>query len=160
MKIDLTTRPALLFFAAIAACATAVYSPAGAFAADSASSAGEAGGDQARTATVEQRIALLRDQLKITPDQEAQWSQVAQVMRDNASTIDQTIKARVRNAARMNAVDDLLSYQAIAAAHADGLKKLATAFQALYSKMPEAQQKNADAVFEHRTTASKLRAHS
>ena len=51
----------------------------------------------------------------------------------------------------MTAIDDLQSYEAIVDAHAQGIKKLAIAFKPLYASMPEAQQKNADLVFSHRT---------
>ena len=122
-------------------------------------SAGEAqpGGSHVRSEGPKDRIKHLHDLLKITPNQEALWSGVARVMLENASAIDGAIKDRVKNAKSMNAVDDLNSYQSIAAAHAAGLKKLANAFAPLYSAMPEAQQKNADVVFGHRTNPSKLK---
>ena len=107
----------------------------------------------------EARIKHLHDQLKITADQEAQWKDVAQVMLDNASAIDSAVKDRVRMATGMTAIDDLKSYGAIVDAHADGIKKLAVVFAPLYSAMPEGQQKNADAVFGHRTEPAKLRTH-
>ena len=47
----------------------------------------------------------------------------------------------------MTAIDDLHSYRAILQAHLDGIDKLTTAFEALYSAMPEAQKKLADTVF-------------
>ena len=103
-------------------------------------------------------IKHLHDQLKITADQESQWSNVAQVMLDNAAAMDSAMQDRAQKAATMTAVDDLASYQAIVAAHADGLKKLQAAFAPLYAAMPAAQQKTADAVFGHHT-ASRLRAH-
>jgi len=46
-------------------------------------------------------------------------------------------------------VDDLQSYAAIADAHADGLKKLIPAFQALYTAMSDDQKKTADMLFRH-----------
>jgi len=103
-------------------------------------------------------IKHLHDQLKITPDQETQWSNVAQVMLDNAAAMDSAVQDRARKAGTMTAVDDLASYQAIVAAHADGLRKLQTAFAPLYAAMPAAQQKIADAVFGQHT-ASRLRMH-
>lgn len=109
-------------------------------------------------AVAARHVKHLHDQLKITPDQEAQWSGVAQVMLDNAAAMDGAMRDRARSAATMTAVDDLNSYQAIVAAHADGLKKLEAAFAPLYAAMPMAQQRTADAVFGHRT-ASRLRAH-
>jgi hypothetical protein len=108
----------------------------------------------------ETRIKHLHDLLKITSAQDAQWQDVAQVMLDNASAIDSAIKDRVRMTKGMTAIDDLKSYEAIVDAHAQGIKKLAIAFKPLYTSMPEAQQKNADAVFGHRTEPSKLKTHT
>jgi len=110
--------------------------------------------------TPESRIRHLHDQLKITTDQESQWSDVAQVMLANASAIDSAVKDRVQMAKAMTAIDDLKSYEAIVDAHADGLKKFAVAFAPLYSSMPEDQQKNADAIFGHRTQPSRLKTHA
>ena len=96
---------------------------------------------------IEQRIKSLHDQLKVTAAEEPQWAAVAQVMRDNAQAIVALIAERREKAATMTAVDDLRSYQEVAEAHASGVAKLASAFQALYAVMPPEQQKNADAVF-------------
>jgi hypothetical protein len=96
---------------------------------------------------VERRIKSLHDQLKITDAEEPQWTALAQVMRDNAQTVGGLAAERRQKAQSMNAVDDLRAYQAIAEAHAAGLAKLTSAFEALYAVMPPDQQKNADAVF-------------
>lgn len=96
---------------------------------------------------VEQRIKSLHDQLKITADEESQWAAVADAMRDDAQTVGALIHERRQKAATMTAVDDLRAYQAIAEAHATGVAKLVSAFEALYAVMPPEQQKNADAVF-------------
>ena len=100
-----------------------------------------------RVDRVESRITSLHAQLKITDAQEPQWNAFAQVMRDNAKTIDALVQARVQNAKSMTAIDDLRAYQGIADAHAEGLKKLIPAFEALYASMSDEQKKNADAVF-------------
>jgi periplasmic protein CpxP/Spy len=99
------------------------------------------------------------DQLNITSDQEARWNDVARVMLANASAIDGAVKDRMRMSNGMTAINDLKSYERIVDAHADGIKKLAIAFAPLYASMPESQQKNADAVFGHRTQPSKLKTH-
>ncbi len=96
---------------------------------------------------VEARIKQLHAQLKITPDQEEQWNAFAQVMRENAQSMQSQIEQRQRNLDTMSAVDDLNSYQEITSAHAEALKKLIPEFQALYDAMSPDQQKNADAVF-------------
>lgn len=121
-------------------------------------SAGPAGGNSGY-AVVDARIRNLHDQLKITPSQESQWRSVAQVMMSNASGMNDAVQSRERILGRMTAVDDLLSYQAIVAAHADGLRKLAAVFAPLYRAMPPAQKRNADAIFGHRTDA-RLREHN
>ena len=110
--------------------------------------------------TPEARVKHLHDQLKITADQEAQWNNVAQVMLANASAITSAVKDREHMSKGMTAIDDLKSYEAIVDAHAEGIRKLATAFAPLYSSMPEGQQKNADAVFGHRTQPSRLKTHA
>jgi hypothetical protein len=101
---------------------------------------------------VEQRIKSLHDQLQITTDQEPQWNAVAQAMRDNAKTTGALIAERAKKAKTMSAIDDLHSYRDIAKAHLDGIDKLTTAFETLYGAMPDAQKKNADAVFGRRPT--------
>ncbi len=166
MNKNMAKQLRIALVAPIAACALAIGAPTIALAAGPDSPAQvtssndmRSGGDDVRVGKTQARIKHLHDLLKITPDQEAQWNNVALVMLNNASAVDDAIKDRAQKAKSMNAVDDLLSYQAIVAAHADGLKNLASAFSPLYSAMPEPQQKNADAVFGHRIEASKLKSH-
>ena len=99
---------------------------------------------------VEARIKSLHDQLKITAAQEPQWRDVAQVMRENAKAISDLVLDRVKDTKAMTAVDDLRSYQALAEAHAAGVRKLIPVFEALHATMSDAQKRNADAVFRHR----------
>ena len=99
---------------------------------------------------IDTRINDLHTKLQITSAQEELWQKVAQVMRDNASTIDSLRQARIRNANSMNAVDDLKSYGEIADAHVDGIRKLTPVFQTLYDSMSEPQKKNADLIFRTR----------
>lgn len=100
-----------------------------------------------RAQRVETRIKTLHDKLRITPEQEARWNDVAQTMRDNQAAVSSLIEARRQNAQGMNAIDDLRSYQAITQAHADGMNRMIGAFQALYDEMPAEQKKVADDVF-------------
>ncbi len=98
--------------------------------------------------TVEQRIASLHRELKITPDEETGWNAVAQAMRDNAAAMQKLIEAKYAdNAQPMTALDDLDSYSKFAQAHADGVKNLTASFTTLYNSMPDAQKKIADQVF-------------
>ena len=109
--------------------------------------------NQAKTAPmdqVEKRISDLHAKLHITAAQETQWTAVAGAMRDNAQSMDTLIKERSAKAKTMTAVEDLDSYEKLAAAHEDGLKKLIPVFQALYDSMSDEQRKGADAAFRSR----------
>ena len=98
--------------------------------------------------TVDQRIASLKTALKITPDQESKWKDVAQAMKDNASAMDKLIQEKKPQMANMTAVEDLKTYEEFTKAHLDGMKNLRSSFESLYSAMPDAQKKNADKVFQ------------
>jgi periplasmic protein CpxP/Spy len=98
--------------------------------------------------TVEQRIAELHAALKITPEQEAKWKEVAQDMRENAAAMDKLVaETRKTPPQNMTAVADLQMYQKFAQTHVDGLKNLLSHFDAFYAAMPDAQKKIADEVF-------------
>lgn len=96
---------------------------------------------------VEARVKTLHRELKITPDQEALWAPVADVMRENETAISALIEARHAQASTATAVDDIKSYQAIAQAHADGILKFEAVFEPLYKSLSDDQKKSADALF-------------
>jgi protein CpxP len=99
--------------------------------------------------TVEQRITTLHAELKITPNEDADWNAVAQAMRENASNMDKLVaEGRTTAPQSMSAVDDLKMYQKFSQAHVDGLKNLISSFSTLYAAMPDAQKKIADGVFQ------------
>jgi len=101
--------------------------------------------------TIDTRISHLHDKLHITEAQAAQWNTVAQTMRDNEKAGADLAKEKRQNAATMTAVEDLRAYQQIAEAHAEGVKKLAVSFEALYDTMSPEQKAAADEVFrEHK----------
>jgi periplasmic protein CpxP/Spy len=95
---------------------------------------------------VEDRIAYLHAQLKITPAQETQWNAFADVMRGNGETMGQLFQQR-KAATNVTAIDDMKQYAQIAQAHADGMKKLVDAFDPLYSSFSPEQKKLADVTF-------------
>ena len=99
---------------------------------------------------VETHIRQLHAQLRITPAEQPQWDQFAQVMRDNAKDMDQLMQQRTSGFATMSAVENLQSYARIAQQHAEHTQKLAAAFQALYADFSDAQKKHADVVFRSR----------
>jgi protein CpxP len=109
-----------------------------------------ANSDAKRDVAVEKHIKELHVTLKITPAQESQWNEVAATMRENVKDLDRAIDKRVANAASATAIDDLNAYADIAQAHANGVKKLASAFSGLYSAMSDGQKKAADEAFSHR----------
>ncbi|MFY9287061.1 MAG: Spy/CpxP family protein refolding chaperone [Alphaproteobacteria bacterium] len=96
---------------------------------------------------VENRIKTLHEKLKIMPQQEPAWSDVAQAMRDSEANVSLLIQERHKNMDANNAVEDLESYQRVVQAHADGLKKVIANFKPLYDEMSPEQKKNADDVF-------------
>jgi hypothetical protein len=108
---------------------------------------------------VEARIASLHDRLNITADQEGAWSQLAGTMRDNAKSHEDLVKAKQANEATMTAVEDLAAYAEIAQNHADGVKKLAQAFQTLYDGLSADQKKTADEEFRAHKQRVRHRAH-
>jgi protein CpxP len=109
-----------------------------------------ANSDAKRDGAVDKHIKELHVTLKITPAEESLWSEVAKTMRENAKDLDRAIDKRYANVGSATAIDDLNSYADIAQAHANGVKKLASAFSALYSTMSDDQKKDADEVFSHR----------
>ena len=116
--------------------------------AQAAQSQAGAGATETKGETVEQRITNLHAALKITPDQEAKWKEVAQDMRENATAMDKLVaETRTTPPQTMSAVDDLKMYQKFAQAHVDGLKNLLSHFDAFYAAMPDPQKKIADEVF-------------
>ncbi|MGO9930304.1 MAG: Spy/CpxP family protein refolding chaperone [Steroidobacteraceae bacterium] len=111
--------------------------------------------DAKRDNAVEQHIAALHAQLKITVAEEPQWKKVAETMRENAKDLDRAIDKRDATIASATAIDNLNSYADIAQAHANGVKKLASAFSGLYSAMSDDQKKQADEVFSDRDHEAK-----
>jgi periplasmic protein CpxP/Spy len=96
---------------------------------------------------VENRIKELHAQLRITPAEEPQWNQFAEVMRENARDMDQVLMQRAEQFPTMNALKNMQSYAQLAEAHAQHVEKLVPAFENLYNAMPEQQKQFADQVF-------------
>jgi len=153
----MTSKPTLYAAALLASLLLpAVTLPAGAFAQTQAPVGGSTAARNAKgpapmhasmSDRVEQHITRLHAQLHITPAQEPQWDQFAQVMRDNAKNMNQVFEQRKTSFASMNAAENMQSYAQIAQQHAQDTQKLATAFQSLYASLSDDQKKNADVVF-------------
>jgi hypothetical protein len=96
---------------------------------------------------LDQHISTLHRQLAITPAEETQWQQFAQVMRDNAVAMHAAIEQRGSRMSNMNAADNMQSYAELARVHADNMQKLAASFQTLYASMDDSQKQLANTVF-------------
>jgi periplasmic protein CpxP/Spy len=96
---------------------------------------------------VETHIRQLHAQLRITPAEQPQWDQFAEVMRENARDMDRAFTQRAQQYPTMNAVQNMRSYEQIAEAHAQHLQKLVPAFDNLYNAMPAQQKQLTDQVF-------------
>ena len=107
---------------------------------------------------VEGRIKELHAQLRITPAEEPQWNEFAQVMRENAREMDQVFMQRAQQYPTMNAVQNMQSYEQISEEHAQRVQRLVPAFQKLYDAMPDQQKRLADQVF--RANAEKHMQHT
>jgi len=151
MKTNLLRRAGLTIAATVALSAVTLANPLVSFAANPDHKAMHS----AKHHDIEAHIKRLHDQLRVSAAQEPLWTPVAQAMRDNAKSMSDAMHDRIQNVNSMSAVDDINSYQAMTAAHADGLKNLAAAFAPLYQAMAPDQQKNADAVFGHKITKHK-----
>jgi protein CpxP len=89
---------------------------------------------------VENHIKQLHAQLQITPAEQPQWDQFAQVMRENARDMDQAFMQRAQQYPTMNAMQNMQSYEQMAEAHARHLQKLVPAFDNLYNAMPSSRK--------------------
>ena len=99
--------------------------------------------------SVEQRITRLHTDLKITPAEEADWTGVAQTMRDNEAQMQKLVADQTALAPHsVSAVEDLQTYGKFTEAHVLGLKALVASFETLYNTMPDSQKLVADQVFQ------------
>jgi protein CpxP len=134
-----------LVILACALAANGVFAQTSAQAPDAASAAtSPAAKHEAR---VEERIASLHKQLKITPQQEGQWKPFADAMREDAQTMGQLSEQRMKGVETESAVDNMREYAQVTQAHADGAKKLVAAFEPLYNSFSPEQKQVADATF-------------
>ena len=90
------------------------------------------------------RIAFLKAELKITPQQEAQWSKVADAMRANAKATD-AARAQISEGPK-NAVQALETRGHMAETMAKNTERLLVAFRPLYQNLSPDQQKMADEI--------------
>src|SRR5262249_49847227 len=82
---------------------------------------------QAQPYGVEDRIKTLHSQLRITPEQEAAWKNVADAMRENAKTMNGFQSQEAESERTATAPDMISAYGKETDAHADAIKKFAAA---------------------------------
>jgi periplasmic protein CpxP/Spy len=99
---------------------------------------------------VQQHIEQLHKQLEITPAQQPQWDQFAQVMQQNAADMRGAIEQRGQELNSMSALQNMQSYTHLADVHAEDMRRLTAAFEQLYGSMTPQQRQNADEVFRYR----------
>ncbi len=93
------------------------------------------------------RIKKLQAAIKVTEDQQVVWSNLTQVMRDNAKELDALGKDKSEITKTMNAVEAMKFHRQITEARLEQQKKLIPAFEALYVSMSDEQKKVTDAIF-------------
>ena len=104
----------------------------------------------AQPGDVEARITTLHRELKITPDQETAWKDVAQTMRENAKTMAETHSDQTASERTETAPEMIDAYGKTVDMHAAAIRKFGTSFQPLYDSMSAAQKKTADNVFRNK----------
>ena len=94
---------------------------------------------------IDGRIAFLKAELKITPEQEAQWQKVAQTMRQNSQERRQSFEQMRANRDQPRTALQHLELQArMAATRAQQTDRFLAAFRPLYDSLSPDQKKAAD----------------
>ena len=142
------TVPALLSFAMFTASAFAQQAPASADSSSMSTSSSVAKSHRQKHAdVVEQRIAELHSQLKITDQQTEQWDAFTQTMPDNATKTDGAFRDRAARLSTMNADDAMKSHTALTQQHAQNMPQLSSAFSDLCTVLSPEQKRVADAMY-------------
>jgi len=92
---------------------------------------------------IEGKLAFLRTELKITPDQENAWNAFAQAVRTNAQAMQAHHGSKAENRAA-TAVERLERHQAMMRMQADAGARLIDALKPFYAALSADQQKIAD----------------
>jgi hypothetical protein len=91
---------------------------------------------------VEQRITILHDALRITAQQEAQWRQAAQAIRDNAASLTRLLDNTAAVASgKIIELADLPVLKHAMHDHGSHFSEMITSFDALYAALPDGQKK-------------------
>jgi LTXXQ motif family protein len=98
------------------------------------------------TSHIEGRIAFLKAELKITPEQEALWNDYANAVRDNAKTMSGRCTALTGDsgASEKSLPDRLNAQEQFVAARLDALRATTKTLKPLYQALSDEQKKLAD----------------
>ncbi|MBY0428957.1 MAG: Spy/CpxP family protein refolding chaperone [Alphaproteobacteria bacterium] len=96
---------------------------------------------------MEQRIKMLHDTIKVTPEQESNWADVVQVMHDNEAKMSEMMTTGHGKMDNATAIDELKSMQSMTQTHADCMAKFNDAFESFYNDLTPEQKSKADAFF-------------
>jgi len=98
------------------------------------------------TAHIEGRLAFLKAELNITPEQEALWKDYANAVRDNAKTMSGRCTALMGDsgASEKSLPDRLDAQEQFVVARLDALRATNKALKPLYQALSDAQKKLAD----------------
>jgi hypothetical protein len=100
---------------------------------------------------IEGHIAFMKAELHITPDQEALWSKVAEVMRADVAGFDQFRQQHpTETPTKPTALQHLEERAAHTALRAKGEQRFLDAFRPLYELLSDAQKQAADELLGHR----------
>jgi protein CpxP len=100
---------------------------------------------------IEGHIAFLKAELHITPDQEALWSKVAEVMRADVADFDQFRQRHpTETATKPTALQHLEERAAYTALRAKGEQRFLEAFRPLYAQLSDTQKRAADELLGNR----------
>jgi periplasmic protein CpxP/Spy len=100
---------------------------------------------------VDGRIAFLKAELKITPEQETQWQSVATALRQNANALDQVISGARQQRGTTDAVQRLAERGQFDKVRTENDERLLSAFKPLFASLsPEQQQIANQLLVQHR----------
>ena len=105
----------------------------------------------------ERRISDLHSRLHITADQSPQWDKFAEIMRQNATEMDQSNQQRAEKLASMSAVDNMQSFAQLEQQRANDMQRVVPAFQALYASLSDQQKATADQLFRNYASSARAR---
>ena len=100
-----------------------------------------------RDAFVEQRIATLRTQLKITPDEQKSFDDFATTMRQNATQMNGAVEKAAALPSSATALERMQAYSDVAQTHAQNMQQLTASFTTFYGMLTPQQKKVVDTSF-------------